>query len=67
MPTYEYICPTCKRQESYFHGINQTLSPICSQCFLADGKECSMKKGLGGGSAVHFKGSGFYETDYKKK
>lgn len=66
MPTYEYICPTCQKTENYHHKMNETISPLCIPCFLS-GNEYPMKKGFGGGSAVHFKGNGFYETDYKGK
>jgi predicted nucleic acid-binding Zn ribbon protein len=42
--------------------MNDTTLPICPQC----GKS-NMHRGPGGGTAVHFKGTGFYETDYKDK
>lgn len=61
MPTYEYKCPDCKKILELFHPITGTLDMICEDC------EVVMTKGFGGGSAIHFKGSGFYETDYKNK
>lgn len=61
MPTYEYKCPSCQKVENHLHKIAETFEALCSDCF------CEMIKGVGGGIGVHFKGSGFYETDYKRK
>lgn len=66
MPTYDYQCPECNHSESHFHKMNDHLNFSCHRCFDM-GKNNQMKKGIGGGLAVHFKGSGFYETDYKGK
>ena len=62
MPTYDYKCPTCNHQTVMVHKMNETPTTICPSCMKSN-----MNKGLGGGIAVHFKGSGFYETDYKNK
>jgi putative FmdB family regulatory protein len=64
MPTYEYKCPSCNKVESHFHKISDQIKVMCIECFNAN-KPYDMIKGPGGGSAIHFKGSGFYETDYK--
>ncbi len=63
MPTYEYKCPKCKESIEMFHKITYMLptSIMCNKC------DEFMQKGVGGGIATHFKGSGFYETDYKNK
>lgn len=61
MPTYEYHCPKCGFCLEISHSINSDPNQSCMVC-LED-----MVKGPGGGCAVHFKGSGFYETDYKNK
>lgn len=66
MPTYEYKCPECAKIEQHQHKMNEQFVAICHNCFQK-GKSCQMVKGVGGGLAVHFKGSGFYETDYKGK
>lgn len=66
MPTYEYRCPSCGKCESNMLKMNYEIPVICIECHQA-GKPCEMKRGPGGGIAVHFTGSGFYETDYKGK
>ena len=60
MPTYEYECEKCGRFETFQ---NITAKPLrrCSRC---GGK---VQRLIGMGSGVIFKGSGFYETDYKRK
>jgi putative FmdB family regulatory protein len=61
MPTYEYKCPTCKEVIEIFHRVELMEFILCEKCNI------NMIKGFGGGTAIHFKGSGFYETDYKGK
>ena len=62
MPTYDYQCDACGHQWELFQRI--TEDPI-RQC-----PECKKKKAVrqfGTGAAVMFKGSGFYETDYRSE
>ena len=59
MPTYEYKCPECKDKKDIHHSVTDDREILCYWCNVR------MTKGFGGGSAIHFKGSGFYETDYK--
>ncbi len=66
MPTYEYKCNNCNHVEEISHKMNENRAQICVGCFQK-GKHSEMIKGVGGGTAVHFKGTGFYETDYKGK
>lgn len=61
MPTYSYQCKRCSHTQDIFHGMNAKPVVICSEC----AGPCM--KLLGTGSGIIFKGSGFYETDYKKK
>lgn len=61
MPTYDYKCPKCKKIEVQFHKMNEDLLLFCESC------KTMMVKCIGAGIAVHFKGTGFYETDYKGK
>lgn len=61
MPTYDYKCPSCQKIESHIHKMNETLQYSCENCSYA------MEKMIGCGCGLHFKGSGFYETDYKNK
>jgi putative FmdB family regulatory protein len=60
MPTYEYQCSDCGHQFEEFQSI--TASPLrkCPEC----GK-LRLKRLIGIGAGVIFKGSGFYETDYR--
>jgi putative FmdB family regulatory protein len=60
MPTYEYRCEACGHDFEQFQSI--TAAPIkkCPQC----GKN-KVKRLLGTGAGLIFKGSGFYITDYR--
>lgn len=60
MPTYDYRCPECGHEQERFHGINQKPKVECEECGTR------MKKLMGKGAGVIFKGTGFYETDYRK-
>lgn len=63
MPTYEYQCESCLGVTEVFHGFSEEGPKECPLC----GAKGTMKKMISAGSGVIFKGSGFYETDYKKK
>lgn len=60
MPTYTYECKKCSHSMDVFHPMSATPRVKCPEC----GGAC--RKMLGSGSGVIFKGSGFYETDYKR-
>jgi putative FmdB family regulatory protein len=60
MPTYEYECLKCKSRFEIFQRM--TDQPI-KCCFKCNGK---MRRLIGTGGGLIFKGSGFYITDYKK-
>lgn len=62
MPTYVYVCDDCKHGFERFQPI--TAKPVrdCPQC----GRP-SVRRLITGGSGVIFKGSGFYQTDYRSK
>jgi putative FmdB family regulatory protein len=61
MPTYEYECDACGHIFEKFQSI--TAKPVrkCPEC------NGHVRRLIGAGSGVIFKGSGFYETDYKRK
>jgi putative FmdB family regulatory protein len=61
MPTYDYKCSQCRYTFEYFQTM--TAEP------LADCPKCggSLKRVIGTGAGTIFKGSGFYQTDYKNK
>lgn len=61
MPTYDYECQKCKHVFEIFQSMNDKLIEKCPRC---KGK---VKRLIGGGAGIIFKGSGFYETDYKKE
>jgi len=62
MPTYDYICQNCGCEFERFQSI--TAGPLrkCPEC----GK-LTLKRLVGTGSGVIFKGSGFYQTDYRSE
>jgi putative FmdB family regulatory protein len=60
VPTYTYECKKCGRPRDVFHAISASPRIRCTAC----GGPC--KRRLGTGGAIIFKGSGFYETDYRK-
>jgi putative FmdB family regulatory protein len=60
MPTYEYQCDACDHQFEEFQSIMAEPLKKCPSC----GKK-KLRRLIGGGAAVLFKGSGFYQTDYR--
>lgn len=60
MPTYDYHCEACGREFEEFHKISD---PPVQKCTLCGGGP--VRKLVSGGAGIHFKGSGFYVTDYK--
>ena len=60
MPTYEYLCEDCGESIERFQAMSARPIRKCPAC----GK-MSLKRLIGAGSGVIFKGSGFYETDYR--
>ncbi|HOJ67158.1 MAG TPA: zinc ribbon domain-containing protein [Candidatus Hydrogenedentes bacterium] len=61
MPTYTYECVKCQATRDVFHAISASPDIRCPEC----GGKC--RRLLGSGAGIIFKGSGFYETDYKRK
>ena len=61
MPTYEYECQDCPHTFEKFQAITARPLRKCPEC---GGK---VQRLIGAGAGVIFKGSGFYETDYKRK
>ena len=62
MPTYEYICDNCQYEFEQFQSIKARPIRKCPEC----GK-LSVQRLIGAGAGVIFKGSGFYETDYRSE
>ncbi len=61
MPTYDYECRDCGQRFEVFQSMNDPRLEAC----LAEGCGGTMKRLLGTGAGIIFKGSGFYETDYR--
>lgn len=61
MPTYEYACESCDHHFEVFQSIVAEPLKRCPTCGRGD-----LKRLIGAGAGIIFKGSGFYETDYKK-
>ena len=62
MPTYEYVCTKCGHEMEAFQSMKDAPLKRCPAC-----KKSALKRKVGGGAGLIFKGSGFYITDYKKK
>ena len=62
MPTYDYECDACGHTLEVFQGINEPVKTKCPEC----GKK-KLKRQFGTGAAIVFKGSGFYQTDYRSE
>ncbi|HTS18312.1 MAG TPA: FmdB family zinc ribbon protein [Verrucomicrobiae bacterium] len=60
MPTYEYECQKCGHRFELFQSIKDAPKRTCPKC------RGRVKRLLGTGAGVIFKGSGFYSTDYRK-
>lgn len=59
MPTYEYECTKCGYRFERFQSITEEPVKRCPKC------RCKVRRLLSGGAGILFKGSGFYETDYR--
>ena len=62
MPTYEYKCEACGNEFEKFQSITAPAIRKCPAC----GKN-RVKRLIGTGSGLIFKGGGFYETDYRSE
>lgn len=61
MPTYEYVCTQCGHTFEVLQNMNDKELNKCPKCAK------KLRRVIGGGAGLIFKGSGFYATDYKKK
>ena len=62
MPTYDYECDACGHEMELFQGIKDPVKKKCPEC----GKN-KLRRLFGTGGAIVFKGSGFYQTDYRSE
>ena len=62
MPTYDYLCDACSHEFELFQSIKDPVKQKCPEC----GK-MKLRRLFGTGGAIVFKGSGFYQTDYRSE
>lgn len=60
MPTYDYICDACGHVWEEFQSITAEATKKCPNC-----KKKKARRRIGSGAGIIFKGSGFYQTDYR--
>ena len=62
MPTYDYVCDACDHRFELFQSITAEPEKKCPEC----GRR-KLRRLIGPGAAIIFKGSGFYQTDYRSE
>ena len=69
MPTYEYICEKCDQQFDFFQSIKDEPIKVCprEKCAMKKWGKGKVKRAIGAGAGLIFKGSGFYITDYRSE
>jgi len=60
MPTYDYVCDGCGNEFEAFESIVSQPQTDCPKCSAP-----KLRRKIGPGAAILFKGSGFYKTDYR--
>ncbi|GDX98948.1 hypothetical protein LBMAG48_13520 [Phycisphaerae bacterium] len=60
MPTYDYRCTACGHTFEQFQSMKDKSLRTCPKC-----KKPKLERLIGTGGAIIFKGSGFYQTDYR--
>jgi putative FmdB family regulatory protein len=60
MPTYDYICDDCGHEFEAYESITAEPRKDCPAC-----SRPRLRRKIGPGAAILFKGSGFYQTDYR--
>lgn len=69
MPTYEYECAKCKKTFEAFQSMKDEAFKTCpkDKCRMKTWGKGKVKRLLGTGAGLIFKGSGFYITDYRSE
>jgi putative FmdB family regulatory protein len=62
MPTYDYVCDGCGHAFELFQSMTDGVKKTCPKC-----KKKKLRRLIGAGGAIVFKGSGFYKTDYRSE
>jgi putative FmdB family regulatory protein len=60
MPTYDYICQACGHRLELYQPMSEAPKKKCPKC-----SKSKLQRQIGTGAAILFKGSGFYQTDYR--
>jgi len=61
VPTYDYACRLCGHRFEHFAPMSDPALVRCPEC-----RRDGLQRLIGSGAGILFKGSGFYQTDYKK-
>lgn len=69
MPTYEYICEKCGHEFEVFQSIKDEPLTVCPKelCAMKKWGRGKVRRKIGAGAGLIFKGSGFYCTDYRSE
>ena len=62
MPHYDYRCDACDHEFELFQSITAEVKRKCPEC-----GRLKLRRLIGAGAAIVFKGSGFYQTDYRSQ
>jgi putative FmdB family regulatory protein len=62
MPTYDYVCDGCGHAFELFQSMTDSVKKTCPKCHKK-----KLRRLIGAGGAIVFKGSGFYKTDYRSE
>ncbi|MEM7306167.1 MAG: zinc ribbon domain-containing protein [Planctomycetota bacterium] len=62
MPTYDYVCDACGHTLEIFQSMTESPKRKCPSC-----GRLKLRRQIGTGGGILFKGSGFYETDYRSE
>jgi putative FmdB family regulatory protein len=62
MPTYDYVCENCGHRFEKFQMMSASLLRKCPEC-----SKMKLRRLIGTGAGIIFKGNGFYETDYRSE
>jgi putative FmdB family regulatory protein len=67
MPTYEYVCAKCGHEFEKVQSMSDTALKTCPKelCGMKKWGKGKVKRAIGAGAGLIFKGSGFYITDYR--
>jgi len=60
MPTYAYVCQACEHRLELYQSMSEAPKRKCPEC-----GRLKLKRQIGTGAGIIFKGSGFYQTDYR--